>query len=111
MQHFEGYIRVEMFLTSSNISLSLSFFTFMVLEVVLAVYNLDNFIICLSERSLYADMDLRPNIVKKAAICRWTAYNTVLSTDSLECAQRLQGIETKSSANDARDAEGGSKLM
>lgn len=57
-----------------------------------------------------ADMDLRPNIVKKAAICRWTAYNTVLSTDYLECDQRLQDIETKGSTNDARDAVGGSKL-
>ena len=54
LQRIEDHRRVEQFLTSSSLSLLFSFFTFLVFGVVLAVYNLDIFLVFLFGTSLYA---------------------------------------------------------
>ena len=54
LQRIEDHRRVEQFLTSSSLNLLFSFFTFLVFGVVLAVYNLDIFLVFLFGTSLYA---------------------------------------------------------
>lgn len=54
LQRIEDHRRVELFLTSSSLSLLFSFFTFLVFGVVLAVYNLGIFAVFLLGTALYA---------------------------------------------------------
>ena len=54
LQRIEDHQRVEQFLTSSSLSLLFSFFTFLVFEAVLALYNLGIFLVFLLGTILYA---------------------------------------------------------
>lgn len=54
LQRIEDHRRVEQFLTSSSLSLLFSFFTFLVFGVVLALYNINIFLVFLIGTSLYA---------------------------------------------------------
>ena len=54
LQRIEDHRRVEQFLTSSSLNLLFSFFTFLVFGVVLAVYNIDIFLIFLLGILVYA---------------------------------------------------------
>lgn len=54
LQRIEDHRRVEKFLTSSSLSLLFSVFTFLVFGVVLAIYNIEIFIVFLFGTSLYA---------------------------------------------------------
>lgn len=54
LQRIEDHRRVEQFLTSSSLNLLFSFFTFLVFGIVLAVYNLEIFLVFLLGTSLYS---------------------------------------------------------
>ena len=54
LQRIEDHQRVEQFLTSSSLSLLFSFFTFLVFGGVLAVYNMDIFLVFLAGTLIYA---------------------------------------------------------
>ena len=54
LQRIEDHRRVEQFLTSSSLNLLFSFFTFIVFDIVLAVYNLGIFLVFLLGTSIYS---------------------------------------------------------
>lgn len=53
LQRIENHRRMEQFLTSSSLSLLFSFFTFIIFGIVLAVYNLNIFLVFLLGTSPY----------------------------------------------------------